>query len=104
MPPEGRRVACCRMGDEGPLPAPSPDREYLAQHLRDALAHDPRVAELGISVTVGPGEIHLSGEVTTEERRDAIATVSRELLPDHQIRNQVTVTPLCPPDYMETLS
>lgn len=92
------------MGDEGPPPAPSPDGEYLAQHVRDALARDSRVGELGISVTVEPREAYLSGEVATEDRRDAIVTVARELLPGHDIRNQVTVTPLCPPDDMEMLS
>ncbi|MDQ3680784.1 MAG: BON domain-containing protein [Actinomycetota bacterium] len=92
------------MGDEGPSPAPPADGEYLAQHVREALARDPRVAELGISVTVEPGEVYLSGEVTTGERRHAIVTVAREVLPGHQIRDQVTVTPLGQPDDMETLS
>ncbi len=92
------------MDDEGPSPAASTDGENLAQHVRDALAHDPRVAELGVSVTVEPGTVYLSGHVTTEERRDAIATVAAELLAGHEIRNQITVSPLCQPDDMETLS
>ena len=77
--------------------------EYLAQQVREALVHDPRVAELGISVTVEPGRAYLAGEVTTEERREAVATVARELLPDREISNQVTVTTCCGPDEVENL-
>lgn len=77
--------------------------EYLVEHVRDALAHDPRIAELGISVTLEHGQAYLAGEVTTERRRQAIATVASELLPDHEITNQVTVTTCCGPDEVEML-
>ena len=45
--------------------------EYLAQHVRDALAEDPRVSELGISVTVAGDHVYLGGQVATNERRQA---------------------------------
>jgi osmotically-inducible protein OsmY len=76
---------------------------YTAQHLWEALARDPRVAELGISVTADPGRVYLSGEVATEERRHLIATVAGELLPDHEVRNQVTVTACREPEDVENL-
>ena len=77
--------------------------EYLAQHVRDALARDPRVADLGISVTVEPGAVRLSGLVATEERRDAVAMVAGEVLGGRTVRNDVTVTTMDQPDGMEHL-
>ena len=79
------------------------DEEYLAQHLRDALAEDPRVSELGIVVTVVGGHVYLSGEVATAERRQAIAEVATEVLPDHQLHNDVGVTSRSQADGMEML-
>ena len=77
--------------------------EYLAQHVREALAQDPRVADLAITVTAEPGRVYLSGEVATEERRNTIGAVAGELLPDHDVRNQVTVTDCREPEGVENL-
>jgi osmotically-inducible protein OsmY len=77
--------------------------EYLAEHVRDAMAHDPRVADLGITVTVGPGTVRLSGEVATEERRDAVAIVAREVVTGHQVLNDVTVTACEEPNDVENV-
>ena len=68
--------------------------QYLVAKLQDALAADPRVSALDIRVTIVGGRIHLIGEVPTEERRDAIHQVTRELLPDHDVRNELTVLEL----------
>jgi len=77
--------------------------DYLAEHVRDALAHDPRVADLGISVTLEPGAVRLSGQVATEERRDAAALVAGEILDGRQVRNEVTVPACDEPDATENL-
>lgn len=77
--------------------------DYLAEHVRDALAHDARVADLGISVTVEPGTVRLSGEVATDERRDAAALVAGEILAGRQVRNEVTVSACDEPDATENL-
>ena len=77
--------------------------EYIAQRLCDAFAHDRRVAELGLAVTIESGVVYISGEVTTEERRHAIATVAGELLPGHEIRNEVRVSAYRHPESMEHL-
>ncbi len=82
---------------------PSADEEYLAQHLRDALAEDPRVSELGIGVTVADGHAYLSGKVATPERRHAIGAVAAEMLADHEIHNEVSVTSWSQADGMEML-
>ena len=77
--------------------------EYLAQHVRDALARDPRVADLGISVTVEPGAVRLSGQVATDQPRDAVAMVAGEVVGGQAVRNDVTVTTMSQPDGMEHL-
>jgi len=71
-------------------PSAQPDH-YLVQHVREALAQDPRVGELHVEVTVTADRVFLTGSVPTEERRDVIADVVRELLPRHQVSNHVTV-------------
>lgn len=65
--------------------------EYVVQHLREALAQDPRVSELGLDVVVRGGELHVSGVVSTEERRAAVAGVAAEIAPDWTVVNQTTV-------------
>lgn len=64
---------------------------YTAAHVQEALAQDGRVGELGIAVEISDRMVTLQGVVPTEERRDAIEQVVRELLPDHEIRNRVVV-------------
>ncbi len=78
--------------------------EYLVQRLRERLAEDPRVGELGISVTVKGAKVFLGGEVVTEERRRAVAEVALEVLPDHELYNGVTVADVSEDDGMEMLS
>lgn len=82
---------------------PRSDEEYRAQHVREVLAEDPRVAELGIAVTVVGDHVYLSGEVATAERRQAIAVVTAEVLPQHEVHNHVGVTSLSAADGMEVL-
>jgi osmotically-inducible protein OsmY len=67
---------------------------YTAAHVGEALAQDPRVGELGIGVDIADHIVTLQGVVPTEERRDAIEQVVRELLPGHEIRNRIAVEEL----------
>ncbi|MDQ4149952.1 MAG: BON domain-containing protein [Actinomycetota bacterium] len=71
--------------------------EYAAQRLRQQLARDERVAELGIDVTIVEGKVFVRGKVSTAERREAIEAVAREVLPDLTIVNEVTITKLDEP-------
>lgn len=101
--PLGAGYRCRGMDRHSGVPARPSEDEYRAQHVRDALAHDPRVADLSISVTVEAGAVHLSGQVSTEERRNAAAEVARETLGDHDVRNEVTVSDCDEPDGVENL-
>ncbi len=76
---------------------------YLAQHVRETLAQDPRVGELDVRVTVRAGSVLLSGTVATPERRDMIAAVAREMLPDRQIESEIVVGAVAEPSSPEHL-
>ena len=67
------------------------ESEYLVQHVREALAHDPRVGELELGVDLRGSRLFVTGEVLTEERRAAVEQVVRELSPDLEVHNQVRV-------------
>jgi len=64
---------------------------YLIQRIREALAHDPAVAELELEVTVRGSKVFVSGSVPTEERRGAISEVVARVAPDHDFRNDTQV-------------
>jgi osmotically-inducible protein OsmY len=65
---------------------------YLNEHVKDALLHDPDVGELDVQVAVDGMRVVISGHVSTVERQEAISRVLAELLPDHDVRNDTTVT------------
>jgi Icc-related predicted phosphoesterase len=67
---------------------------YLAEHVRTALAADPRAGELGVTVRIAGSRAFLCGDVSTPERRDAVAAVASELLAGYELHNDVTVTPV----------
>ena len=68
--------------------------DYAVQRLRDALATDERVAEMGVQVHVVAGKVFLTGQVATAERQEAVGTVATEVLPDYEVHNQTFVTPV----------
>ena len=65
--------------------------DYVVQHVREALAQDGRVSELGLAVAVRGGVLHITGTVSTEERRAAVSEVAAELAPDWTIANETDV-------------
>jgi hypothetical protein len=77
---------------------------YLVQRVREALAHDERVAELEVKVKVFGRKIFLTGPVSTQERHDAIDVVLRSELPDYEIVNETQAPSLGEPKDVETLS
>jgi hypothetical protein len=76
---------------------------YVVEALRNALARDPRVHELGLTVRLVAGKLFLAGVVASAERRDSIGVVVRELLPDFDVQNELSVEPMSPPE-SETLA
>lgn len=68
--------------------------DYAVQRLREALATDERVAEMGVQVRVVAGKVFLTGQVATAERHHAVGTVATEVLPDYEVHNETVVTAL----------
>jgi osmotically-inducible protein OsmY len=87
--------------DQMPHAAGSP--EYLAEHVRTALATDPRVHEQGLDVTVIGHTIVLRGTVPTPARRDAAGEVVHEIAPGADILNDVEVPPNPEPEDAEAI-
>ena len=81
----------------------SDEPEYLAEHLRSALATDRRVYEQGLNVAVVGESIVVQGAVATPAQRDAVREVAREHLPRAEIVNDVEVVPNGEPDTVEDL-
>jgi hypothetical protein len=79
-------------------------KQYVIERVHRALAQDPRVNILDVEVTVAGGRVFLSGEVPTPTRKEAISEVVRELLPDHEVCNETTVTALTPAAEAEDIS
>ncbi len=65
--------------------------EYLIGRIQQALATDPRTGELELDVRIAGDRIFLSGTVATEERCSAVEEVVREMAPDHDVSNQLSV-------------
>lgn len=78
------------MSEQQPHDSP----EYLAERVHQAVTTDPRTNEQGVQVRVTGAEVFLSGAVASAERRDAVAEVAAEVVPDRRIHNDVTVVPL----------
>jgi osmotically-inducible protein OsmY len=79
-------------------------KQYVIERVHRALAVDPRVGELNVDVTLAAGRVFLTGDVPTQERKDAISDVVGELLPDHEVCNETTVAVLAPPAGPEDIS
>jgi osmotically-inducible protein OsmY len=64
---------------------------YVAEHIHQALASDPRVNEPELHVHVVAGRAVITGDVPTDARKAAIDEVVRELHPDLGVDNQTSV-------------
>jgi hypothetical protein len=64
---------------------------YVAAHVQEALARDPRVNEPELEVQVAGGRVFVTGVVPTDERRRAVEDVVHECCPDLPVENKTTV-------------
>jgi hypothetical protein len=76
---------------------------YVAEHVHQALAEDPRVHEPELEVDIVADRAFVSGVVHTQDRRHAIDAVVAERFPELECVNQTTVMALPPPSDAETL-
>jgi len=88
-------------------PRPSDDRvpmQYVVAGVRDALAHDDRVAALDIQVRIVGSDLFLTGTVSSDRRRVEAEDVVRGEVPDLTIHNQLDVLPVDAPRGREEIS
>lgn len=78
--------------------------DYLPERIREQLIHDPRVAEQDLKVEVRERRVLLGGHVATPQIQAQITNVARELLPDYEIVNEITVVSAAEPDEEEPVS
>jgi Nucleotidyl transferase of unknown function (DUF2204)/BON domain len=77
--------------------------EYLVAHAAEALAADPRTAELELDVSVDGPEVILTGTVATPERQAAVGEVVAKALPGREVRNLTAVEDQTAEPFVETL-
>ncbi|HEV3475678.1 MAG TPA: BON domain-containing protein [Actinomycetota bacterium] len=78
-------------------------QEYLLGRIQQALATDDRTGELELDVRIAGGRIFLTGTVATAERRDAVQVVVREVAPDLEVVNELSLPPAGAPGAEEDL-
>jgi osmotically-inducible protein OsmY len=64
---------------------------YVAARLRERLVADDRIGEQDLQTELVADTVVITGEVATEERRQAVSQVAAEELGDTEHRNLVTV-------------
>jgi hypothetical protein len=77
--------------------------EYLVAHANEALAGDPRSAELELDVTVDGREVVVTGTVATPDRQVAVGEVVAKALPGREVRNLTGVEGQAAEPFVETL-
>ncbi len=79
------------------------DPHYLAPRIRQALADDARVSTLDIKVFVKDRVIHITGQVDTDDRREAVCEVVAQAAPGFEVRDETSSLELAPPGHPEVI-
>jgi len=82
---------------------PTDPPQYVAEHIRTALASDRRVSELGIGVKIVGNRVQLSGVVATPDRRALVGEIVHQLLPEHEVQNDLVVQEIAEANRAERL-
>lgn len=78
----------------------TPD-DYVVGHVRDALAHE---GETDVQAAVVAGRLVLTGNVATEERRQAVSAIAGAASDGLDVVNELTVVTAAAPAPREELS
>jgi hypothetical protein len=73
-----------------PGPPGSEDMGALTEETRRALADDPRLGQLDVSITLRGHRALLTGHVVTRDRQQLLGAVVAEHLPGYEIDNATT--------------
>jgi len=66
------------------------DLGALTEETRRALADDPRLGQLDVSITLRGRRALITGHVVTRDRQELVAAVVAEHLPGYEIDNAMT--------------
>ena len=77
---------------------------YIKGRIMEALTSDERIAEHDIKVFVTEEAVVAKGEVFTHEQKNAVEEVIRVTAPELELRNQVLVRVISPPEGSEAIS
>jgi hypothetical protein len=64
---------------------------YVVEHVRHALATDPRTLVQGLRVSLHGDSLVLSGTVASAARRDAVGEVAAEVASSLRVCNEIVV-------------
>jgi osmotically-inducible protein OsmY len=78
--------------------------DYLPEHIREQLIHDPRVAEQDLRVEVQEKKVMLGGNVSSPQIRERITEVVKEIVPGYEIVNETNVVSGSEPEGEERVS
>lgn len=78
--------------------------DYLPEHIRERLIHDPRVAEQDVKVDVQENKVMVGGNVSSPQIRDRITEVLHEVAPGYEIVNETSVVSGSEPEGEEPVS
>ena len=76
---------------------------YVKGRIMEALTSDERIAEHDIKVIVSKTSVIARGEVFTAEQKEAVDEVVAKIAPHLEVKNQVEVRVLNPPEGSETI-
>lgn len=77
---------------------------YVVGRIQEALVQESGAGEFGVQVAMRGEDVYLTGEVPTEERRDAITAIVRGVAPDRRIHNEISVFTVVEPRGSENLT
>lgn len=92
-----------REAHAAPARGPHGSETYLIGHLNEALAADPRTANLDCQISVGAHKILVKGETQSPDQMQAIEEVIREYAPDFDVDSQLRLTEMQAPQAAEEL-
>jgi len=71
---------------------------YLAERVRESLASEPSVAELGIEVVVVEERVVLRGTLTSDRRKSQVLAHVRKICPDLIVGDELRIEILSEPE------
>ncbi len=77
---------------------------YIKGRIMEALCCDERIADTDIKIVVADSTIVVKGEVFSHEQKEAINEVIMKLEPSMELKNQVHVRVLMPPEGSEAIT